>query len=249
MNAQLRIRDLERAARSRSKRQRQNLTSALHDADPMVRGRAVGLLAEMGDVQSARLITELLGDDNAEVRYDAAQALENLLSGSKRAPIELLKLLKDQDALVRVQALDALAAIDDKGTARTVAALLRDSDALVRAHAAECIADLDGHQQLSRVRAQAHRERSPLAQVGFLDALYRLGGDQFLEPLIRKLASKSYRVRCAAANSLNALELKPEARQSAISALRAAKRTPIAKADLEAVTRALGTLRSSSKGA
>lgn len=207
-----------------------------------MRGKAATLLAEIGETGAIPAITKLLSDINREVRYDVVEALGILLSGTRKAPAQLVRLLSDRDPLVRIQTLDSLSSIGDKRRVRFVARSLHDLDPLVRAHAAECIADLGGVQYRRHLRSQLRKDRNPLVQIGILDALHRMGERDMFKRLVEKLKSDSYRVRCATANSIRALDVNPRNRQMALSALRQARRRPIARADLEAVRRALRSL-------
>lgn len=104
------------------------------------------------------------------------------------------------------------------------------------------IADLGGKRYRKQIRTQLGKEQNPLAEVGLMDALYRLGERDVYERLAGKLSSDSYLIRCAAANRLRDLDLEPSTRRVALSMLKRAKRHPIGKADLEAVGRALRCL-------
>lgn len=100
------IQRLEKYSRSKTYAGRRALLSALAHKSPSVRSTAATLLAEIGEPRAIPLIASLLDDTNREVRYFAAESIGTLLSGTGKAPIQLVRLLRAPDPLVRVQALD-----------------------------------------------------------------------------------------------------------------------------------------------
>src|SRR5207248_759299 len=63
------------------------------------------------------------------------------------------------------------------------------------------------------------KERSARARVGFLVGLFLLGDKQQLAALMALLENKSYRVRCAAANTLARLPLSASERRAVVEKL------------------------------
>jgi HEAT repeat protein len=229
---------LKTAARSGHATARRELVRALADKSAKVRWVAIQQLAALNDRAAAQKIAALLDDANIEVRYNAADALGALLTGTRKAPRRLVRLLSDKDALVRVQAIDALEAIRDKRALHAVLAALSDKNRLVRGHAAAAVASLGKRRHRAKLTAHLVNEQNPWAEVGFLDSLYRLGDRTVFTRLIAKLTADSYHVRAAAANALADMKLTKRAHHTAVSALRKAKRHSIDAADAEAVTRA-----------
>jgi HEAT repeat protein len=242
VNLMEKLNSLEAAARSGRATDLRELALALKGKSPKLRWVAAQLLSALNDKASSQKIAALLKDPNSEVRYHAADALGVLLAGTRKAPSGLIKLIGDKDSLARVQAIDALEAIQDKSAIRAVLTALSDKDPLVRGHAAAAVAGLGGRGCRAELRARLANERDPWAEVSFLDSLYRLGDRTVFRRLVAKLTADSYHVRCAAANALADMKLAHPARRTAISSLRRAKRHRIGTADAEAVTRALRCL-------
>ena len=243
MKIEEQIRALESFARSSSKTARRSFFAALAHKSSKVRWAAAVLLADTHDKRTVPRIARLLRDVNREVRYFAAESLGILLGKTGKAPSALFRLLRDKDSLVRVQALDTFSEICDKRYLPSISKLVLDEDPLVRMHAAGCIADLRGKRYKKLLRIQWAKEHDPSAEIGILLALCCFGDWNLFERLLGKLTSNNYRVRCAAANCLDGLNLRPKVRRMALSSLMRARRHAIGKADIEAVNRTIRSLR------
>ena len=92
---------------------------------------------EKGDVTS---LISALQDDNATVRWKAAEALGEI--GDKRAVEPLISALQDDNATVREDAAWALGEIGDKRAVEPLISALQDWDATVRRNAAEALRKL-----------------------------------------------------------------------------------------------------------
>lgn len=130
--------------RQRDMRVVQPLIEAARDADETVRMRvaeSLGNLRFAAEMSSATLL-QLLSDDVAEVRAQAARSL-----GLLRAAIALPGLIaaaSDEAASVRSQAIEALGLIpDDAAQDLLIEALLHDEDANVRYAASQSLAQMD----------------------------------------------------------------------------------------------------------
>jgi HEAT repeat protein len=100
-----------------------------------------------------------------------------------------------------------LQGIGDRVAAQPLRKALLDRSPLVRSYAASAIGVLEDHSARTILYQRLLKERSPRARVGLLHGLFRLGDKQQLWALVALLESKSYRVRCAVANTLADLPL------------------------------------------
>ena len=139
-----------------------------------------------------------------EVRMESIESLGLIL---KKPIPELMSMLKDKNDLVRVYTVEALENIGDRSAARPLRKALRDASPLVRSYAASALGALRDHSARMVLHRTLLKEHSPRARVGFLVGLFLLGDKQQLPLLMALVDNKSYRVRCAAANTLAQLPL------------------------------------------
>jgi HEAT repeat protein len=237
------VRALKRTA-ARNKREFFTLLpQALDDRSPKVRGNAVLLIAKHGYEDAAQLVEPLLYDRSESVRYDAAGSIGVLQRGSKSSPPGLLNLLRDSSALLRVQALENLAVLEDQGALPNVVPLLNDRNPIVRSYAASAIGELGGFAYFGNLLNGLASEKHERARIGFYEALFLLGKRELLPEMLGLLKSPSYQVRCAVANTLESLPLNTPEVRLAISALVDANRQPLAIADKTSIRRVLKGLR------
>jgi HEAT repeat protein len=237
------VRFLRKIAKDHAEEFSKLLPKALSHRSPKIRGTAILLVTEHRITSALRLIEPLLHDRNEGVRYDAAECIGILQRGRGLSPSGLRGLLKDRSALVRIQALDSLGLVRDKSALPNIIRLLSDQDNLVRAHAASAVGILGGRSYLNQLRRGLSLERDESARIGFYEALFSLGEREMLGYLLMLLKSSDYRVRCAAANSLDVMPLRKTETQTAITALKAANSKSLALADRTTVERVLKALQ------
>lgn len=192
-------------------------------------------------------IATALTDRSVEVRYEAAEVLGCLLANRRRAPRALLRAATDRNSLVRTCVAEALGDIGDPAATPALKRLLRDRHPVVRSYAASSLATVAGIRARPLLLRAASRDRSSLALVGHYGALVATGDQAYVDPLIRLLGSRQYRVRCASANTLADLPLQADDRTRAIRALQATlaiEPTIAARSTIEGVLRDLRRRRS-----
>jgi HEAT repeat protein len=102
------------------------LAAAQRDADDKVRETAVWALAEIEDESTADALAAIAASDrNPRVRGTAAWAIGNMREGSGRAPVALVRLLKDETEDTRLKAAWALSEIGDSSVVSAVNEALR----------------------------------------------------------------------------------------------------------------------------
>ncbi len=219
------------------------LPNALSNRSARVRDAAVRLVTEYRLTEAARLVERLLRDKNEDVRYDAAECVGFLQEGRKSSPSGLRDLLRDKSWLLRAQALENLALLEDNGALPDVVRLLSDEVPIVRSYAAGTVGMLGGLAYLKNLRRGLIREKHESARVGFYEALFLLGRREVLPEMLMLLQSSDYHVRCAVANALEAMPLRAPEAKLAIAALATANREPCAVADETTIRRVLKALR------
>lgn len=232
------IKSLERSAAIRL------LENAVRDRSPSVRFKAIEAISEQGMRDAVPLVESLLGDRSEKVRYDAAESIGRLLQGSGASHEGLRSLLLDRSPLVRIQAMESLAIVSDRGSLRAIASLLADADPHVRAYAARSIAELGGLPYVQEIEAALGTEADERARAGILEALLLLGKREVFATFLALLSSNDYHVRCAVANALDDLPLDETQLHRALASLSEAHERSLGVADRSTIKRVLGRLKS-----
>ena len=181
-------------------------------------------------------------DHDPDVRMKVAERLGIQLAGSKKCPRALVKMLHDPNELVRIEVVDSLAAIGDRGVLPNLWMAIRDRSPLVRSYIAGAIGELGSKEDLKRLERKVGKERSRTAKLGYYQALYLLGKNEIFPTIVRFLRSKNYRLRCSTANILSEFIVDHSNYQSVLSALRKAltmESTVAAKSTFEACIRSI----------
>jgi HEAT repeat protein len=120
------------------------INTAAYGAGQAERLRAVVALGKSGDPRAVRPLTDLLADEENEIRLAATTALGSLRSG--RAVDELIERLRDpgEQTITREQAAVALAAIRSTGALRGLREFVADDavDPALRTYTGNLIRDL-----------------------------------------------------------------------------------------------------------
>lgn len=178
-----------------------------------------------------------------EKRREAAAEIGVILARAGESPPALIRALRDRSDLVRVEAAESLGLIGDRRARGALWRALKDQSGLVRSYVASAIGDIGSKQDLARLQRALAMERSPVAKVGFYEALHRLGGHDAIPRLIDLTRATDYRVRCAAANTLGGLASRRSEAETISKALRAAIReepTVAARSSFRSSLRLLG---------
>ncbi|MBX7220403.1 MAG: HEAT repeat domain-containing protein [Blastocatellia bacterium] len=217
----------------------------LTDRSSTVRAAACELLGEYGNPDARAPLLQLVSDKDAWVRTLAIESLGTIWPDEPVCPPELLERLDDPDDLVRLLLTETLGIIGDPATLPALWQLIGDNCPVVRRYAASVIGELEDETACARLETALKQETSDMAQVGFYEALYRLGKTHVLPDLLALLNSRDYRVRCATANTLGAIANETETRQQIIQAVECAAQiepTVAAKSTFVAVLQQLGQM-------
>lgn len=145
-------------------------------------------------------------DETAEVRYRAAEAL--VFADPAFSDGILLRLLEDEDELVRVNAADSLCRSVSLDVLEALKRHAVDDAPLVRGYAVMSISDIrknvGGIDEDIRnfLKDLNRKERNSWVKVHYYLVLYELGVTSCLRNLMHSLNSKNYRIRIVAAKSL-----------------------------------------------
>jgi HEAT repeat protein/protein involved in polysaccharide export with SLBB domain/beta-lactamase regulating signal transducer with metallopeptidase domain len=157
-------------------------------------------------------LREALRSPNRNVRRFVAHTLSR--AGAREAVPDLLKLVTDKDAVVRVLAIGAVENLDPKapGAVKPLLGALKDESDQVRAAAAAALR-VAGDKAASAALAEALKDSSREVRVAALGALIQLNGVQasIAPALVPLLADEDRNLRNSASNMLQAMG--PRARE------------------------------------
>lgn len=157
-----------------------------------------------------KLLDYLSNDEDYEVKAKVAEVLVE--SNNTEAEKILIKLLKDKDELVRVNACDSLC---NSNSYEVICLLkdriLKDKSNLVKGYAILSLADIfvrlnnDIEENRNFFRNLLKIEKVQWVRINIYKALYMIGENMYLDILIKELNNRYYRNRCAVVNILSEL--------------------------------------------
>jgi HEAT repeat protein len=221
----------------------QALSRYLTDRSPRVRAAALEVVRDESLREVEPQVLTLLSDRSSSVRYSAVECMGALHEEESIGASWLYPLLNDPVDLVRIEALESLARIGDKGSLSLIVERLEDDDAMVRAYAARSIALLGGRKYVAKIESASKSEQDDNAKAGFAESLFRLGDGDQLQVLLKLLSSPEYLARCASANALSDLPLDQTQLQSALEAVSYAARNALVRGDRSTMERVEKELR------
>jgi cyclophilin family peptidyl-prolyl cis-trans isomerase len=124
------------------KQQLPPLPAPVTDDARMIASLALTALMRIKQPSSVEAIAAQLNSPDAELRWQAANAVTRIREGIETAVPSLLPLLEDQNPLVRAHAARALGAAKEKGATERLVRLLADPDERVAANAIGALGDV-----------------------------------------------------------------------------------------------------------
>jgi HEAT repeat protein len=221
------------------------IAKALKDRSPRVRETVVRVIQEQQLSEFVPDVEACLSDRNWMLRAAAAVCIGELLESTQIPHLGLRNLVaNDPEWVVRIDAMESLASIEDSGAIEQIATRLDDENGVVRSYCAGILVEMSGRAYKSDLRKLLQRENDPRAKVGILAALFSLGDRSLLPRLLELLHSEEYQTRCAVVHSVENLRLNPEELNAVIKALVKLRRTDPTRAVTSTITTVLKTLRS-----
>jgi HEAT repeat protein len=209
---------------------------------PFVRRIALECLTSLRPPDLKRVLVEGLSDRSWEVRLAAVEGIASTWPTGQAVPIQLSRLLRDRNQLVRLGTAEAIGMVGDRTALRRLIPLLNDRAPLVRRYVAEAIGRLGTARQATLLQLRLDRERSNSGRLGLYHGLYLLGVRSMLSKLTGLLCNSNYAIRSAAAMALEDTCQNPNDARLAKRAIREAlarEKTPAR----ENMQKALVTLR------
>jgi HEAT repeat protein len=219
------------------------ISKALKDRSPSIRTNAVQLIKLHSLISLLPQVEARLDDSSWMVRTEAAVCIGEILEPNGTPHSGLRKLLKDPNWVVRIDAMESLAMLEDLGSMPQIAKLLEDENGIVRSYAAKNLAEKCGHAYKPKISKLLQSENDPHARVGFLAAMYRMGDRNLLPQLLAFLKSEIYQIRCSVIHSVEDLPLSEVERATVIKTLLKLRRNEPTIAVKSTITTALKTLR------
>lgn len=166
------------------------------------REEAVDALIEEKTEQALKGIIDALNDRLVQVRLAAAEGLSHFSTNSSVEA--LITALKDRNDLVRVAAAESLGYLGSDAAVDALLEALSDKSFLVRSWVASALGDINYAEEkvTPRLKNMLVKERSSLVRLQLYYALYKFGDESVLPMMLSFLFNRSYKLRCAAANSL-----------------------------------------------
>jgi HEAT repeat protein len=166
------------------------------DRSNSVRFEAVRALRKIGDPSVARDIMNYISYNDEKVRNEAVYSLGRLRF-SEAVP-ELTRIFEKQGSLpakdidkgYREQLLDALAFIAAPSSKDLFLKESRNPDDIIRLHAYEGLARLADPSMVSNISRERLNEKQHRVQTAQAYALYRMGRTEYLDEVVKALASR-----------------------------------------------------------
>ena len=138
----------------------------------------------------------------------------------KPAVKPLIADLKDNDSLVRSNAVQALGVIKDPRAVEPLVAVLNDKDPLIQRQAVKALGRINDLRALETlIGVLENREKKPHVRMSAAEALGRMGDSRAVEPLVGALDDPHWDVRAHAAEALGRIG-DPSAVEPLIAALK-----------------------------
>ena len=174
---------------------------------PVLRGAALGGLAQLDSELFLRTLSGLPPDPQWQVRADLAASF--IYVDPDVAAFRLTMLLEDEDRRVVPAVLRALVQSRAPNSPRVLLDHLLDTDVVVRKTAATLLGELELRQAVEPL-ATAYRasvaDSSYVARAAAIDALAQIGGNVAIDTITEALEDKDWAVRVRAAEHLTALD-------------------------------------------
>ena len=200
----------------RDKNQISFLFAFLNDKDPEIRSAAISAAGEISHWKSLNFLVDATGDDNIIARREAGLAIKHFCSRvlvgkniKKKVVKALLKLMDDEDFMVRLNSIEALEFVPAYPAVPSLINCLKDVEYHIRAKAAEVLGVI-GNRKAVEPLINALDDFYPVVRAKAAKALGEIKDISSAPVLIYVLKNDFYRVRKEAAVSLGKIKA-PEA--------------------------------------
>jgi HEAT repeat protein len=167
---------------------RRQVTTALQSSDPLLRSQAVEALRSAPDATATNQIIAALGDRDRGVRFGAAMMAGEL--GIKPAYAKLRQLANDPDPSVDIAALFALHKLGDTTRSQEIGQAALSKDPTVRRNVALVLGMLGERSAIDKILRRLRVDPDPLVRQQALEAMWRLGDEDAIKPLVALTASQ-----------------------------------------------------------
>lgn len=156
-----------------------------------------------------KIIESLSDDSDVDIRYEVAQNL--VFVDSEISDSILLKLLKDKDLMVRVNACDSLCNSKSIKVFEILKTMVNDKSALMRGYTVTSLADITKNIYVNIdeitlfLKKSFTNENSEWVKISYYYAFYCFGDKSYYESLLFELNNSSYKCRCAVVNTIEFL--------------------------------------------
>ncbi|WP_042355191.1 HEAT repeat domain-containing protein [Bacillus rubiinfantis] len=201
MNTEQKIKKIKELQKRVDENSIEKIGSFLEDDDTATKLTAIEVLGELPKDESIKsILIKLTENPDEEIRFYALESLHGYTGEDVYASV--VKRLEDSDELVRISAVEVIVNLKDIKGIEHLCNALTDTDEIVRSYAAEGIGKIGTKTYIPILEKYLSREKSNLSKLGFFLGLYLLGEKKYLNSILALLENRSYRVRCAVANSV-----------------------------------------------
>jgi len=186
------------------------ILNTLNDGDIEVKKAAIWLLGNLGDKRALKPLSELLKDQEEEIRRATVKSLQKLLTTFKTFKI-IYDIIKKRNVLARREAVKLLGLIGHQSpqAIKTLIRLLNSKDSAIRRLSFSGILKIFRSEQSVSEKTNilelillSLKAKEPLIRKNCAKILGRIGDDRVIEPLLVLLNDSKAGVRRAATDSL-----------------------------------------------
>jgi HEAT repeat protein len=161
---------------------RQEVKDALRSSDPLVRSQGLECLRGMNDADAAQQIVHALNDREAGVRFGAAMMAGELKVQQARPVLE--RMVKETDPNVAVAVRYGLHKLGNTKHTHDLEEYAVSTDPRVRRNVALVLGSLGEKSAVDKVLNVLRADPDPLVRQQALEAMWRLGDEKAIKPLV-----------------------------------------------------------------
>ena len=166
------------------------IEETLKDSDPIVKRRGVRALIKSECPELSEKLTDLLIDEDNEVKLISMDALSTVANKNGKAPVPLVLLLQDKNREVQMKAAETVGNIMGEKAVSHLIPLLGESDATARARVVELLGDIGSEEAVDPLIVLLQDEKDVTVIEEAVTSLGKIGGTDAFKCLMGLLSDK-----------------------------------------------------------